>query len=275
MMGLPEGEVGRSYDETQHPVTLSAGFWMGKVEVTQKLWTATMGSNPSVEEYKGVALLGENYPVQGVSWCDAVAFANVLSAKEGLKAAYSVPAGFGVGMSLEACNAAAKDVKQLAGANGYQLPTEAQWEWAARGGTTQIYAGTSEAKEVCRYANVADVTAEATFSWDRGFDCTDGYAGFAAVGSKLANGYGLYDMTGNVWEWVWDRYGSYATSGKKAGADSIRDPQGNKGGEYRVYRGGSWAYDPEYTRVANRYWHDPGYRLFDLGFRLIRSSLDP
>ncbi len=88
-MGSPSSEEGRFTDETEHQVSLSKGFWMGKTEVTQRLWRAVMGSNPSAEEYKGVSLRGDRLPVQNVDWCDAVAFANKLSSRDGLSAAYS------------------------------------------------------------------------------------------------------------------------------------------------------------------------------------------
>jgi formylglycine-generating enzyme required for sulfatase activity len=208
-MGSPSSEAGRYDDEgPQHQVTLSKGFWMMEHEVTQGEWQAVMGSNPS-----GFSSCGPTCPVEKVSWDDAVEFARRASARDG------VP---------------------------YRLPTEAEWEYAARGGQSYLYAGSSEATSV---GWISDSSGSKTH----------------AVCGKARNGYGLCDMTGNVIEWTADWFGTYPSG-------SVTDPTGPSSGSYRVSRGGSWYGDARRARVARRYSFDPGYRRDDLGFRLLRTG---
>ena len=127
-----------------------------------------------------------------------------------------------------------------------------------------MYAGTNSAVEVCAYGNVFDRSAGATFKITGDFGCDDGVAGLAPVGHYRPNAWGLYDMTGNVWEWTWDRYGPYPSA---PGADA----GGVETGETRSNRGGSWRNDPAFARVANRDWYSPGFRGNILGLRLARS----
>ena len=243
---------------------------MGKASVPAK---SVMGANPSTEEYKGASLLGDTLPVQNVSWLEAAAFANALSALEGLEACYAI-AGDEVSWP-----------KGLA-CSGYRLPTEAEWEYAARAGTGRpqrearppfageyaaragtglMYAGTSEPVEVCRYGNVNNPTTKEKFEWSHdAFPCEDSHLVAAPAKSFEPNAWGLYDMTGNVWEWVWDWYGDYP-------AGSSTDPAGPEGGSYRVYRGGSWGYTPADARAAHRFGRSPGGRSDSLGLRLARS----
>ncbi|MBN2799308.1 MAG: SUMF1/EgtB/PvdO family nonheme iron enzyme [Deltaproteobacteria bacterium] len=207
-MGSPEGEAGRDDDEDQHEVRLRAGYWMMESEVTQRMWTEVMGSSPAY-----FTTCGTECPVETVSWEDAAAFARRVSAREG------VP---------------------------YRLPTEAEWEYAARGGEDHRYAGDGELAAV-------------------------GWVGSGSAGTthrvctKRRNGYGLCDMSGNVWEWVIDWEGYY-------GDDLVTDPEGPAAGTRRVYRGGGWNDDPRKARVAHRGSGPPGDRDIDLGFRLVRTS---
>jgi formylglycine-generating enzyme required for sulfatase activity len=228
-MGSPLGESGRASDEVQHAVTLTRGFWMGQTEVTQGLWRSVMGTSPS-------KFRGDTRPVEQVSWCDAVAFANRLSAREGLPVAYQ---------GAEGCEATAgASVAWDRASVGYRLPTEAEWEYAARAGEASIYAGGTNLGAVgWTYQNAGGSTQP--------------------VGQKAPNAWGLHDMTGNVWEWCWDWYGPYG------GASA--DPVGAQSGPNRVIRGGSWGDFPRGARVALRGWVTPGVRYDFLGLRLVRT----
>jgi formylglycine-generating enzyme required for sulfatase activity len=228
-MGSPPDEAGRDEDEAQHAVTLTRGFWMGQTEVTQRLWRSVMGTRPS-------KFRGDARPVEQVSWCDAVAFANRLSAREGLPVAYQ---------GVEGCEATAgASVAWDRASVGYRLPTEAEWEYAARAGGASVYAGGDDLGAV---------------GWTEG----DARGATRPVGQKAPNAWGLHDMTGNVWEWCWDVYGP--TSGAST------DPVGALDGPRRVDRGGSWLFDARNARVAVRDRNTPDRRSGDIGVRLVRT----
>ena len=209
LMGSPVDEEGRNADELQHEVRISEGFWMGKHEVTQGEWQSVMGANPSF--YKDC---GPLCPVDSVSWVDAEEFIRRLNGRESGK-------GY-----------------------RYRLPTEAEWEYAARAGTTGA-----------RYG-VLDLIA--WYGDNSGFETHP-------VGQKRANAWGLHDMLGNVWEWTADWYGEY-TSGL------VTDPPGPSTGSYWVDRGGSWNTYAGEVRSANRDYDSPGYRGDDIGFRLVLTK---
>ena len=217
---------GISNEKPVHSVTVK-GFYMGKYPVTQKEWFEVMGTNPS--NFKG-----DNLPVESVSWFDAVEYCNKRSIKEGLTPAYS-----GSGNNIT-CNW---------NANGYRLPTEAEWEYAAKGGNRDPmvyeYSGSNSVDTVAWYTSNSSSTKP--------------------VGTKAPNSLGLYDMSGNVWEWCWDWYGSYP-SGPQT------DPRGASSGSDRVIRGGSWGGAAQYVRSALRGSNTPSNRGYYLGFRLARSG---
>ena len=221
IMGSPNSEGGRYDDEAQHRVTITRAFCMHTTEVTQGEWQAVMGSNPS--RFAGC---GSNCPVEQVSWEDTVRFANALSRREGLQECYRGSDFVGV-----TCT-------------GYRLPTEAEWEYAARAGTTT--------------ATYAERSSVAWFSENGGNETHP-------VGEKRANAWGLHDMLGNVWEWTSDWYCKYPTG-------SVSDPTAAQAGPLRVNRGGSWSRLARLVRAATRGGSAPGIRDDSLGFRLVRTA---
>ena len=224
-MGSASGE---DDEKPVHSVTVS-DFYIGKYEVTQDLYESVMGNNPSYFKESG-----KDAPVEKVSWYDAVEYCNKRSDKEGLKRCYS---GSGENINCDF------------DANGYRLPTEAEWEFAARGGNKSkgyTYSGSNDINEVAWYR---DNSGSKTHS----------------AGGKQANELGIYDMSGNVWEWCWDWYVDYSSG-------SQNNPRGSSSGSYRVYRGGSWSYGASYCRIAYRSCYDPGFSSSNLGFRFACSS---
>ena len=210
-MGSPAGEPERDNDETLHPVTLSQPFYLGKYEVTQEQWQAVMGDNPSY-----FSNCGATCPVEQVSWEDAQSFAEELNAREGVKA--------------------------------YRLPTEAEWEYAARAGTQTTY----------HFGDGADPLRSHGWYLDNAGETTH------PVGEQRPNAWGLYDMHGNVREWVHDWFGAYP-------GGAVTDPRGPEMGSSRVNRGGSWFSSARYCRAAGRHYDAPGGRDDGLGFRLVRT----
>jgi formylglycine-generating enzyme required for sulfatase activity len=250
-MGSPESESDRWDNETQHQVTLS-GFYMSKYQVTQEQYQAVMGTNPG---YFTSAVADESgtpgkLPVETVSWYDALVFCNKLSIAERLIPAYSIngsadPTTWGV--VPKSGNAIWDAVTVVSGSTGYRLPTEAQWEYACRAGTTTAY-------------NTGDTISDST-GW---YNANSGINTHQA-GLKFANAWGLYDMHGNVFEWCWDWYGTYTE-------EAQTDPMGAllTSGAVRVIRGGGCNSNAMYLRSAYRYNIDPYYQSRSLGFRLVR-----
>jgi cysteine-rich repeat protein len=226
-MGSPESEPGRGGDETQREVTLSRPFWLQTYEVTQSEYETAIGTNPS-----NFAQCGENCPVENVTWFEAIAYANALSELEGLQSCYS-----------EAGEVIGDPDGDLYECAGYRLPTESEWEYAARAGTTEAHYG--------------DIDSIAWYLGNGGEETH-------AIGGKRPNAWGLYDMSGNVWEWAGDWYGGSIEY-------EPRDPVGPPGGEFRVIRGGSWRVDAPYHRSANTAGGRPDERYTDIGLRLART----
>jgi len=213
-MGSPVDEQGRDPDENpRHEVTLSNGFWIGKFEITQNQYRAIKRRNPS--HFQG----GDN-PVEKVSWNDAIAYCERLTKRHQME----IPAGY-----------------------TFRLPTEAEWEYACRAGTTSKFSFGNNDSELGDYGWFLDTS---------NFETHPG-------GRKNPNPWGLYDMHGNVWEWCMDPYlDSYVD----------RNPSGRSAEDAfseRVFRGGGWSYLSEDCRSANRDWGKPSLKNSDLGFRIV------
>jgi len=259
-LGTATNASGNPYSDVTpvHTVTVS-GFYIGKYEVTQKQWQTVMGTTlaeqNALSDYPAIYGEGDNYPMYQVSWYDAVEFCNKLSQKEGLTPYYTIDKTVGSDTNnTNEYDTLKWTVTRNETANGYRLPTEAQWEYAAKGGNTG---------ETYTYSGSDDPNVVAWYSGNNGASGTAEY-GSKAVGTKAANGLGLHDMSGNVWEWCWDWwYGAYAD-------ESQTNPVGASSGSGRVVRGGGWLFSAEYVRSANRIIGGPRYRGDVIGFRLVR-----
>jgi formylglycine-generating enzyme required for sulfatase activity len=188
------------------------GYWLGKTELTQGQWEALMGSNPA-----NLKNAGRDATVEQVSWDDAMQFCRKLTERE--RQAGRLPEGY-----------------------EYTLPTEAQWEYACRAGTTGPFAGSGNLDSMGWYTSNSGNTTH-------------------PVAQKQANAWGLYDMHGNVWEWCRDWSGGYP-------GGSVTDPTGPSSGSSRVFRGGCWSSIAQFCRSVFRSCFEPGYRINDVGFRL-------
>ena len=228
-------------EKPRHKVQLS-GYQISQTPMTQRQYTAVIGENPSSNKNSDL------HPVESVSWFDAVRFCNALSQRCGLEEAYTIGGG---------------DEPQVScrfDAHGFRLPTEAEWEYAAKAGQDFKYSGSDEPAEVAWY---------------------DGNSGGKThpVGQKKPNAWGLYDMSGNVWEWCWDWYDKdeyqnrVSLSGDKM--TIVNQPEGPKTGVHLVLRGGSYYDDSGVLRTSSRFRGGPESRSGDFGFRLVLPSPSP
>ncbi|MBR5691219.1 MAG: formylglycine-generating enzyme family protein, partial [Verrucomicrobia bacterium] len=224
IMGSPEDELGRGNDEPQHEVTLTRGYWIGKYEVTQAQYKAVMGNNPS--QFQG----DDQRPVETVSFYNAIDFCSRLTAIE--KAAGRLPEGY-----------------------EYTLPTEAQWEYACRAGTTTALNNGMDLSDKWDSPEIEEL------AW-----CTmNSDSTTHPVGLKKPNNWGLYDMHGNLLEWCLDWYDFYPT-------EPVTDPTGPSRGLYHVIRGGSWNFAPFCCRSAYRSEYNGTYGVYFCGFRVTVSE---
>jgi formylglycine-generating enzyme required for sulfatase activity len=228
MMGCTEGQGVTCEDgETAHSVQLRQMVAVATTEVTQDQWTAVMGDGPSAS-----SSCGPTCPVENVSWQDATEFANRLSKLEGLDECYVFEEGVvGWPSGLEC--------------TGYRLLTEAEWEYAARAGEDHAYSGSDEAEDVAWVSSNSEGQPQ-------------------PVGTRKANAWRIHDMSGNVWEWVWDGYASFS-------AAPTVDPLGPEGNSDRVNRGGSWYLSADQACVSRRFSYYTGYRAHDVGLRIGRT----
>ena len=247
LMGSPADEPWRSEDETQHSVTVS-DFAMSIYEVTQKEYEAIMGSNPST-------FVGGNLPVENVTWFDAINYCNERSKLEGLNPVYEIEG---------------QNVSWNQTANGYRLPTEAEWEYAARANTTspfntQTYISSDEANYYGHYP----YEIENNYFSQSNLETRPGLYRETTikVGSFLPNQWGLYDMHGNVREWCWDYYSEYDLGNES-------NPSGPTTGSLKVNRGGGWNDFAKHLRSAYRSSTPANNASFNLGFRVVLGAPD-
>jgi formylglycine-generating enzyme required for sulfatase activity len=229
-MGSNEGSY--ALNEKVHQVTLTP-FLISETEVTQALYESIMNVNPS--RYKGADL-----PVENVSWFDAVQFCNALSLRAGLPVAYTIE-GERVIWNREA--------------KGFRLPSEAEWEYAARSGQQGVG---SEPLEQSPYSGGMDAEA---YSWFR----SNSGGKTQPVKTKQPNQLGLYDMSGNVWEWCWDLHNAYPD-------EAVSNPDGGEGGRTRIIRGGACVVNRNLLRVTFRVSYAAGYKAESLGFRIAQND---
>ncbi|MEO1416236.1 MAG: formylglycine-generating enzyme family protein [Bacteroidota bacterium] len=257
-MGSPKDEEGRESDETQHRVTVS-DFLIGKYEVTFEEYDAfcnATGKNKSDDESWG----RNRRPAINVSWYDAIEYCNWRSQQEDLEPFYTINKSTQDANNNNSYDKLKWTVTPNWNSKGYRLPTEAEWEYAARGGGKTVMFGNG--KDIL---DPVEANFDASADYKMNASRTGTYRGKTVPVSSLnaPSALGLHDMAGNVYEWCWDWYGTYPTS-------TQTDPQGPTSGDNRVVRGGGWFSTPRYCRVANRYYNTPADRGDDIGFRLSR-----
>jgi formylglycine-generating enzyme required for sulfatase activity/serine/threonine protein kinase len=282
-MGSPKSERSRGGNEQQHRVRITKPYYLGAYEITQSEFERVTGRNPSyfsnggdqAEAATGVDT--SRYPVESVTWYDAVEFCNKLSEKEGRRPYYRI-----AGIEREAQGSIIGAKVSVDGGGGYRLPTEAQWEYACRAGTTTPF-----------NFGKADNGAESNCSGQSPYGTEEqgpALGRTVPVGSHQPNAFGLYDMHGNVWEWCWDVFDdSYHKNSAESDSRGVSrtpkairkksktndalesDPAGPSGGSERVRRGGSWLGGAARSRSAFRRRSTPDHQVYDLGFRVARS----
>ena len=258
---VTNGTVGHADESNNAPHTVSlTAYRIGETEVTQELWQAVMGTNPSNFDNTGNKMLyGNTYdtnitsgetqekrPVENVNWFECIAFCNELTKKVPELGESQCVYTYN-GNTYNSTDAGAQRVPAInMSKKGFRLPTEAEWEWAAKGGTNDKWAGTNVQGQLGTYAWYYANSGNKTHQ----------------VKLKSANGYGLYDMSGNVWEWCWDWYSSSTPTGGQ-------DPKGAASGVIRVVRGGGWGIGADNAARAYRSLNSPVIRYYDLGLRLV------
>ncbi|MCR5285342.1 MAG: SUMF1/EgtB/PvdO family nonheme iron enzyme [Treponema sp.] len=242
MVRIPGGQFVMGKGSNNSLITL-VSFYMSEIPVTQMQYSIVMGKNPS-------KLLGEDRPVESVNWCEALIYCNLLSQIKGLTPCYTI----GDSTNLSQFEASSPVWKRIAcnfTANGFRLPTEAEWEFAAREGKTSnqsLYSGSSNINDVAWYGENSAISSH-------------------TVSTKKSNSLGLYDMCGNVAEWCWDYYNPNLPTGSQT------NPHGPNIGDLHVKRGGSWLDDPQQCTVFYRSGSAPNGKSSSLGFRVCRSEI--
>jgi formylglycine-generating enzyme required for sulfatase activity len=244
IMGSPVNEEGRASNEIQRNITVGS-FYISRFPITQKEFQEIMGHNPS-------SFKGDNLPVENITWWDALEYCNRRSQRERLTPVYTIDKSQGTA----AWNRSA---------SGYRLPTEAEWEYACRAGTTTPYnTGIKITSDQANFNGVWQEELLNEFGVITRINRGEYRKKTTQVGTFAPNARGLYDMHGNVWEWCWDLFGPYASG-------THTNPTGMISGYSRVMRGGSWSNSATNIRSAYRVDYDPGSKGNDIGFRVVRQ----
>ena len=262
-MGSPSDEPGRSGDETQHQVTLTRGFYMMQTEVTRQMWASLKSVEPTLPSDPSDTSISPtmNHPVQYNTWYEAVLFANLMSLQFGYTRCYYKDSEFTT--PVDELNYLSSPFYCDFDANGFRLPTEAEWEYACRAGTTTAFSciDSNYNSENCNSCTSGTHPALEQYC----VYCANDPGGTEVVGAKLSNPGGLYDIHGNVMEMCWDWRETYPSG-------SVTDPTGASSGTYRRVRGGSWNSQALLCRSADRVSGAPNTRSNLRGFRLLRTT---
>lgn len=268
-VGSAELEAGHETDEPLAVVQRARGWWIGETEVTQGQWAEVLARDPEPDpllpatpwypSWNQANLEGAQHPVQGVTWCDALRFANAASRVARRQHAYA---------NTDRCDEG-KPVVFLPPSDrpGFRLPTEVEWELAARAAGAYPWGTSPGASDLCTTENLRDGSAATVLGWEADVPCTDGFAGSAPAGSLgTAHPLGLADLLGNVREWTFDPYGDWPPGRTED------DPLPSGKGALRTARGGSWRTSARWARIANRQRALRSHRSDDLGLRLARDD---
>ncbi|MDR0525209.1 MAG: formylglycine-generating enzyme family protein [Spirochaetaceae bacterium] len=237
MGSAPEDSIRNNAEVPQHKVSIGP-FYIGRFQITQKEYELFILSHAS-------HFTGNTLPVEIVSWYDAVEYCNYRSLQEKLNPVYGINKQTKDPRNLNSGDPLKWTITWDPAADGYRLPTEAEWEYAAKAGN-YVYAGSNDIDEVCWYGENSRGKSH-------------------PVGKKSSNPLGIFDMSGNVWEWCWDWYGPYSP-------EEQTNPTGPAAGSLRVIRGGSWGFSAIHARTVDRYHAGPTDCSPHLGFRLARSA---
>jgi formylglycine-generating enzyme required for sulfatase activity len=259
---VPAGSFQRD-DTTTNITDITRGYWMGETEVTQELFQKVMGINPSYGSSSPATGETQNRrPVERINWYTVIAFCNKLSLANGKEAVYSVTgindwANLAYSRIPTSSNSAWSAAKMDMSKDGYRLPTEMEWMWAAMGADTTSQPNTTGRSKA--FAGSTGNNSIGDYAWYNGN--ADGKT--HEVGKKAANELGIHDMTGNVWEWCWDWFSI------QIGTGTLTDPTGATSSTNRVQRGSGWNGDASSCAVANRSAGPPGVGNFSVGFRVV------
>lgn len=275
---VPAGSFQR--EPNPEKVSVVSGFWMGQYEITRNQYKALFGAEPTGSTSSNGATYssGDEDPVQEVNWYQAITFCNKLSLAEGLTPVYSVRNVDFVTLTFQEIprNSDSRwdNADSNWGANGYRLPTELEWMWAAMGADIENPGLTNTTGYLKTFAGSTGTNPREDYVVFGFFTQEEGSTKIERsnpVGSKLPNELGIYDLSGNVWEWCWDWYGDNGTWPNYSIEASVSNYRGAQIGTHRVLRGGSWIQESFHTAVAYREHFFPKHQFSGLGLRVVRN----